>query len=169
MTTQRDMLCHTLHQPLVSPLHATYNMQGLHSTFNFFNKAVQEKKRAYIWACECTLQHVSTHTQGHNTELAREYKREGKFVQVRRTPVCFDETHAGYAAVIGLEVGFSLCGFCLPRDTPTTPWHPWHGAFHSDWWPRMTDSILHAYNRLMRPAAAPRDREVMIRNVKKIK
>lgn len=56
-----------------------------------------------------------------------------------------------------------------PMGPPFCPWHAWHGAFLSDRWPHMTDGILHAYNRLMRAAAAPRDwkAEFGIRNVGK--
>lgn len=50
--------------------------------------------------------------------------------------------------------GFS--GFWPPSGTPSfLPWHAWHGAFLPDWWPRVTDGILHAYNQPMRAAEAP--------------
>lgn len=79
-------------------------------------------------------------------------------------------TWAGHAAVIGWRWGSVVVSFVsLGRPTPTLfhPWHPWHGAFLSDWWPNMTEGFLHAYNQLMRPAAAPRDWKARNVNEKK--
>lgn len=134
--------------------------------------AVWKKARACmsIWVCLVTCEHNNMrprHWAGTWMHSKWERKRSMYvYVQVRCTPVYFE---AHYTSRVGRRWGFSLCGFCLPWDPPFCPWHAWHGAFLSEWWPHMMDSILHAYNQPMRAAAAPRDwkAEFEIRNVKR--
>lgn len=47
----------------------------------------------------------------------------------------------------------------FPRGLHLTRWQPWQREFQPDWWPRMTDDILHAYNQPMRPRGWSSDQE----------
>lgn len=93
MKTQRDVLCHSLHQRPHSALffcsqHTIKTfLHCLQSILHlFFIYEAAQKKREHVWAYECACKHRSP-TRGHNTEPAREYKWGRKYVQVRCTPV----------------------------------------------------------------------------------
>ncbi len=132
---------------------------GLQSTLYLFMRQCENREHVRIWVWSVTCLHKVT------TKLARKYKKQRKYsklayMQVWCTPVCFDGTHY-LSSSDWPEMGSVFVGF-VSLGTLFHPWHPWQGAFLSDWWPHMTDGILHAYNQLMRPAADPRDRRARV-------